>query len=168
MYKTSPSIMKLLYDKYYRNELFNKITKSSYIEPGSIIYSNFENTKINNDIIFEELVALKYYTTIFEYKMKIALSISFSVLNYIIYRMIKVNNMQSKEFVFVDNNRMIYNTLNKTHSTLAKIIKYNAMISFSLSMGLVTLLLFKYFEVPDEVYEITNTYEKEKITYDKL
>jgi hypothetical protein len=148
-YQTSPTIFKILYDKYNRPDIYNKIIDKqiSLINQEKVlkieIKNKFGKTSENNNLNsntpykFQENLIYSFYDTIFKERMMLMSLVLANVFQFGVYKLVKSLKIEQKTFIFLDNNRAIFNKLIKFNTGFLNFLKFN--------MGLTSLLFVYYF-----------------------
>jgi len=173
-YLTSPIIFKILYDKYNRPEIYEQIRANKLYE-----LSKFHNKKLKNNFSSQNLVVnaeyfqevLVYYFYEYQFKEKVfILNLTiFNLFQFFTMKLIKNICNDATLFVFLDNNRAIYNKIIKSNIGLTKIISFNIYICSLLTGYSLCRFLIKSINRPkrEELY-LRDKYKRSLLIYNKL
>jgi hypothetical protein len=169
LYKTSPAVFKLLYDKYYRTDIYNDIRQKTFatVEEIPINFSpGVYNDKIPTNVA--DFKILDYYMNRSENSIKAIATFSAACLNGLIYGILRTLQLEKKEFIFLDNNRMIYNRLNLAKIIFREFVKVNGVLLLGLSFIYLVRFISYRFHPPEEIEMVMNKYPRDIALYNRL
>ena len=130
--------------------------------------NKFEYKNENQDIKIEELIVIKYYENLFESKLKFLVSFCMGGFNYLLYKIFNRFTKDQRKFIFIDNNRLIYNKLCDANKIIGSITKYNSFFFFIAS----SLFLFSHLVIlynkPYEIFDLEIAYGRENVLYQNI
>jgi hypothetical protein len=169
-YLSSPIIYRILYDKYNRPEIFSKIrtNKISEVKYEKVMKIEMTNKFINipdnqnianqSKIAFQENLIYSYYNTIFNERVFLLNLVAINLSQVAIYKLLTNLNFDKKSFIFLDNNRAIFNKILSVCKGLTNFLKFN--------VGLTTIMLV-YFSGNYLVKEYYRPSQEEKLLIDE-
>jgi hypothetical protein len=174
-YLTAPLAYKIVFDKYRRPELYSKlvskeITQINEKDTKALRHIEFENLKDFSECEnFEEHLIYHYYEGLSFIKKSI---IGIGLVIYFQYLFLNILNsskLDDKMFVFLDNNRAIFNRLMRFHKNLQIFIKFNYGLCKYIFLYFVIVLAIKMYYKPKEQEEnILENYKRTQLIYKKL
>lgn len=182
-YSHAPVIYKILYDKYHRPEIYKDIRNTTIYDArmnrdrnnnkiydfksNSVSVSTDQNKK--ERMPFKEQLVFEYYKNLMQEKRNLYYLSGSFVVNLLFVKTFQKLKLESKEFIFLDNNRLIYNKLNDMRKVLYKILRANLYF-----VGCITFILFlriniyKHLVHIEEEKEISKNYKREIILYNSI
>ena len=136
-YLTSPTIFKILYDKYNRPNIYQQIIKKkiSEIDKEKVlrieIKNKFDKTSDDNNLLsntpykFQENIIYSFHNTIFKERFMLATIVLANIFQLGVYNIIKSLKIEQKTFIFLDNNRAIFNKLIFFNTGFLNFLKFN-------------------------------------------
>ncbi len=171
-YQTSPALFKILYDKYNRPNFYNSVLQNKISDDKKKIHTIKSEFQYNNDqlssMIFEENIIYSYYEQLYKDKILITSTLLISLFQFGLYGVLHKINLDSRTFIFLDNNRLLFNRL----LTIAKAVKSFLMFNVTVSMLFCIFYTGKYFvrvyykpKVEEEY--LRNNYRRSLLIYNK-
>lgn len=180
-YLTSPTIFKILYDKYNRPNIYQQIIKKkiSEIDKEKVlrieIKNKFDKTCDDNNLLsntpykFEENIIYSFHNTIFKERFMLVTIVLANIFQLGVYNIVKSLKIEQKTFIFLDNNRAIFNKLIYFNSGFLSFLKFN--------MGLTSLifvycfgnyLVKEYYRPSNEEKFLLENYRRSAMLYSKI
>ncbi len=180
-YNSSPILFKILYDKYFRSDLYEKIRKeeiSDSLSDTSIRGLKFDLAYFDkvNDVLpennqnFDELVYMNYHNFLHKEKIIFGKFAMFALGQYCLIYLLKKAKLENSKFIFLDNNRLIYNKLISVKMILFGVMKLNLIcLSVGFTYFFANYLTEKYsIDLSTEENDIQNRHRRSHMLYSKL
>jgi hypothetical protein len=170
LYKTSPVIFRILYDKYYRSDLYREIRSRTLSKVKEVNLTDFAVKAFDDKVATSvpEFRLLEYYMRSGESCIKAVVSFSFSCMSGLLYLIMKRMQLEKKDFIFLDNNRIIYNRLNLGRIVFKEIVRINIFFMLGVSMVYFINFLFYRLQTPEEVEIVEKQFNRDLALYRKL
>jgi hypothetical protein len=170
LYLVSPDAFRLLYDKYYRTDLYNQVRSRTFSGTSKIDYKEFNNKVYNQKLIpkIDELIVINYYMNLGEYYLKMILALVGASVNSLFYFSMVRMKFEKRNFIFLDNNRLIYNKLNFGRVLVREGVKINSIWLFGATLYFLFQYSSKKYFVPVEIDQIGQTYNRDILLYQRV
>lgn len=213
-YFTSPTIYKILYDKYSRPDIYRSICELKISEINTLdtdfkksVIKNFSNmnktldenfysqykyndknsqsnppealTSNNQSLLtttnyqnytnsFPELIVLSYYNQLFQEKSFIAALSLITLGQFTLSKVLNIN-WDRKKFIFLDNNRAIFNKIIKANVGLANLTQLSFYLTLSALLYFTSKMIYRnLYDKLEEEEMIKDKYKRSLILYQQL
>jgi len=172
-YQSSPVLFKILYDKYNRPNFYNSILQNKISDDKKNIQTIKSEFKPNKEeissMVFEENIIYSYYEQLYKDKLLITSTLLISLFQIGFYGALHKINLDNRTFIFLDNNRLLFNRL----LSITKGVKSFIMFNITASLLFCIFYIGKYFtrvyykpKVEEEY--LRNNYRRSMLIYNKL
>jgi hypothetical protein len=185
-YLNAPLIYRILYDKYFRPDIYEKVINQTTNE--IIEKTNFDpefKSKLNNfqkslnttseiEFLkktknFEELIVLSVYDKLWKDKLFIFTCAALSISNLVFLALVKRSHLEKKKFIFLDNNRIVFNKIVGVNLFFINVVKLNFFVFSGFSIYFLMLYIFKKNTLNlEEENILINNYKRSIILYSNL
>ena len=173
-YLSSPLVYRILYDKYKRPEIYQKIKSNKILNftcervPGLKNKFSKDQVKENftNPDSFQEHLVYTYYETMFNYKIFVLGLGGFSLSQYGLIKYLQGFKFEDRMFIFLDNNRAIFNRLIGVNKGLITFMRMNLAVSlFAVFYFTVEILVKMYYRPKREEEMVLSNYKRSSMLY---